>query len=115
MSAVRKRRGGLVDRGANGSISGPYMSLVDRTDKYIDLRGTQDHTVRKLNLVHKAAVVNTHLGKAIMHLYQLAEMTDGQTILSPLQMEAHGCTVMDSNTNGKQPYIQLPDGYCIPV
>ena len=45
-------------------------------------------------------------------------MPDGQTILAPLQMEAHGCTVMDStkaHNDGKQPYIQSPDGYRIPL
>ena len=91
------------------------MSIIDRTDKFIDLMGIEDHTVRKLNIVHTAAVVDTHLGKAIAHLYQAASMTDGQSILSPVQMEAHGCTVMDSNTNGKQPFIQSPDGYRIPI
>ena len=115
MNLSRKKRGCLVDRGANGSIAGRDMSIIDRTDKFIDLTGIEDHTVRKLNIVHTAAVVDTHLGKAIAHLYQAASMTDGQSILSPVQMEAHGCTVMDSNTNGKQPFIQSPDGYRIPI
>ena len=115
MASSRRNRGCLVDRGANGCIVGSDTSLVDRTDKYIDLTGIADHTVRKLNITHNAAVVDTHLGKAIAHIYQGASMTDGQTILSPIQMEAHDCVVMDGNTDGKQPYIQTPDGYRIPM
>ena len=108
-------RGGLVDRGANGCIIGSDMSIINRTDKFIDLTGIEDHTVRQLNIVQAAAVVKTHLGYAIAHVYQGASMPDGQSILSPIQMEAYGCTVLDSNTNGKQPYIESPDGYRIPM
>ena len=115
MASSRRNRGCLVDRGANGCIVGSDTSLVERTDKYIDLTGIADHTVRKLNITHNAAVVDTHLGKVIAHIYQGASMTDGQTILAPVQMEAHGCTVMDGNTDGKQPYIQTSDGYRIPM
>ena len=115
MASSRKKRGALMDRGANGCIIGADMSIIGRTDKFIDLTGIQDHTLRELNIVHGAAVVDSHLGKVIAHVYQGTSMTDGMTIMAPIQLEAHGCTVLDSNTNGKQPYLQSPDGYRIPM
>ena len=118
MAARKAKLGCLLDRGANGCIIGSDMTIVDRTDKFIDLTGIEDHTVRQLNIVHAACVVKTHLGDTIMHIYQGAYMPDGKTILSPIQMEAHGCTVVDTcmqQNDGKQPYVQSPDGYRIPL
>ena len=40
------RPGILVDRGANGCIAGRDASVVTRTDRFIDLTGVDDHTVR---------------------------------------------------------------------
>ena len=94
------------------------MSIVQRTDKCIDLTGIEDHTARELNIVHTACVVKTHLGDAILHIYQGAYMPDGKSIVSPLQLEAHGCTVVDKArglNGGEQPYIQSPDGYHFPL
>ena len=45
-------------------------------------------------------------------------LPDAKSILSPLQMEACGCTVMDKAAGvneGKQPYVQSPDGYHFPL
>ena len=44
----------LVDRGANGCIIGSDMTIVSGTNKYIDLTGIEDHTVRELNIAHAA-------------------------------------------------------------
>ena len=106
--------GSLADRGANGCIIGRDMSIISRTEKYIDLTGIQEHTVNELNLVHAAGVVETQLGPVIAHVCQGAHMPDGKTILAPIQMEAHGCTVVDKAkglNNGIQPYIQSREGY----
>ena len=45
-------------------------------------------------------------------------MPDAKSILSPLQMEACGCTVMDKAAGvneGEQPYVQSADGYRFPL
>ena len=45
-------------------------------------------------------------------------MPDAKSIISPLQLEAYGCTIMDKAralNGGEQPYIQTPDGYRIPL
>ena len=110
--------GSLADRGANGCIIGRDMSIISRTEKYIDLTGIQEHTVNELNLVHAAGVVETQLGPVIAHVCQGAHMPDGKTILAPIQMEAHGCTVVDKARGlnaGIQPYIQTHEGYRFPL
>ena len=95
MSSRANQKRCLVDRGANRCIIGSDMSIVSRTNKYIDLTSIEDHTVRELNIVHAACVAKTHLGVAILHVCQGAHMPDGKSILSPLQLESNGCTVVD--------------------
>ena len=112
------KRGCLVDRGANGCIIGSDMSIVTRTDRFIDLTGIEDHTVRELNIVHAACVAKTHLGYVIAHVYQGAYMPDGKSILAPLQIEANGGAVCDKSkkvNKGTQPYVQAADGHTIPL
>ena len=113
-----RKHGCLVDRGANGCIIGSDMTVLDRTDDFIDLTGIEDHTVRELNLVHAAFVAKTHLGEVIVHVYQGAYMPDGKSTLAPLQLEAHGGTVCDkakAANNGEQPHVQSYDGYRLPL
>ena len=113
-----RKRGCLVDRGANGCIIGSDMTVVERTDKYIDLTGIEDHTVRELNIVQATCVVNTHLGEVILHIYQGAYMPDGKSIIAPLQVEAYGGTVSDKAravNGGEQPYVQARDGHRFPL
>ena len=113
-----RKHGCLVDRGANGCIIGSDVTVLDRTDDFIDLTGIEDHTVRELNLVHAAFVAKTHLGEVIVHVYQGAYMPDGKSILAPLQLEACGGTVCDkakAANNGEQPCVQSYDGYRLPL
>ena len=105
--------GSLADRGANGCIIGRDMSIISRTEKYIDLTGIQEHTVNELNIVHAAGVVETQLGPVIAHVRQGTHVPDGKTILAPIQMEAYGCIVVDKAkglNDGIQPYIQSREG-----
>ena len=78
-----RKHGCLVDRGANGCIIGSDMTVLDRTDDFIDLTGIEDHTARELNLVHAAFVAKTHLREVIVHVYQGAYMPDGKSMLAP--------------------------------
>ena len=52
----------LVDRGANGGISGDDSRVIWRTKIYIDLSGVDDHTVRNLELVTAGGVVESNKG-----------------------------------------------------
>ena len=111
------RPGILVDRGANGCIAGRDASLVERTDRFIDLTGVDNHTVRQLNIVHAAYVIDSQLGPVIVHVPQAAFMPDAKSILSPLQLEAFGCTINDKaseHNHGEHPCVTSPDGYKFP-
>ena len=58
--ASNRRKGRcLVDRRANGCIIGSDMSIVDCTNKYIDLTGIKDHMVRELNIVNAAWILKS--------------------------------------------------------
>ena len=116
-SLLNIRPGILVDRGANGCIAGRDASLVERTDRFIDLTGVDNHTVRQLNIVHAAYVIDSQLGPVIVHVPQAAFMPDAKSILSPLQLEAFGCTINDKaseHNNGEHPCVTSPDGYKFP-
>ena len=108
----------LLDRGANGCVIGPNMHVGYRTTRYIDLIGLRDHTVQELNIAEGLAVVKSQQGNIIIHIRQGAVMSDGRTILSSLQLEAFGCSIVDKapmvNDNA-QPHIRSPEGYIIPL
>ena len=112
------KRGCLVDRGANGCIIGSNMTVLNRTGRFIDLTGIEDHTVRELAIVEAACVMESHRGNVIIHIHQGAYMPDGKSILAPLQLESYGCTVQDKAkqaNGGRQPYFQSKDGYRFPL
>ena len=93
------------------------MSLVAMSLHTIDLTGLKQHTVRALPLIHAACVLQSHLGPVVAHWYQMAHMPDDKTVISALQLEAHGCKVHDKakKITGEQPYVESPDGYKFPL
>jgi len=108
----------LIDRGANGSIAGRDMRVVERTMKTIDLSGIDDHTVKNLSIVTAGGVTKSSLGDIILIVHQAADMTrESKTILSVGQMESFGCKVYDQPfmVSNRTPYIQLPTGHRIPI
>jgi hypothetical protein len=72
----------LVDGGANGGIWGSDIGLAG-------------HKVNKLRIVMAQALVRTHKGDAIATFHQMALLGTGKSVLSCLQMEAHGANIND--------------------
>ena len=108
----------LIDRGANGSIAGRDMRVIEKTMKTIDLSGIDDHTVKNLSIVTAGGVTRSSLGDIILIVHQAADMTrESKTILSVAQMENYGCKVYDQppKVSHHTPYIQLPEGHRIPI
>jgi hypothetical protein len=106
----------LIDRGANGSIAGTDMKVIERSDRTIDLSGLDDHTVRNLPIVTAGGVVNTQAGEIIAIIHHCADMTnDSRTIISVPQLEAFGCAVDDKSTkiSGRTPSIVTQGGYIL--
>ena len=65
---LKKKEGGLVDRGANGGIAGRDTRVLHETTRTIDLSGVDDHTVRNLTIVTAGAVVRTQRGDVILRM-----------------------------------------------
>ena len=108
----------LADRGANGTIAGKGCRIGDRTDRYIDVTGIKDHTIQELNIVEALFVAKSTRGNMVVHCPESAHMPGAKTIIAPIQMEAHGCKVVDkppAANDGIQPYIETPDGYRFPL
>ena len=114
---VKKLLKALMDRGANGSILGGDVRIIDVYDTCIDLNGIDDHTVRNLQLGTGVAFIHTDHGPIIGYLHQGAIMRDGKTILSPGQMEHFGCQVHDKakGITGTDPFFQSPEGFKVPM
>ena len=110
--------GALADSGASGGIAGWDMSLVNGSEDYMDLIGLQEHTVRKMMIIHAAFVAEAQgYGLVICHMGQQAHMPDSKSVMSTIQMIAGGCKVFDrpKAVTGFQPYIESPDGYKFPL
>jgi hypothetical protein len=72
--------------------------------------------VSQLQIATAQALVSTHKGEAIATFHQMALLGKGKSILSCLQMEAHGADITDCSSllsGGKQ--LILIDGYQMPL
>jgi hypothetical protein len=113
----RCRFGALLDRGANGTIIGSDMRIIETTMKVVDLSGVDDHTVNNLRIVQAGAVTRTQWGEVIIIVNQGAFMPEGRTILSCIQLEHFKCHVNDKplRITKQQPCITTIEGYKIPM
>jgi hypothetical protein len=106
----------LVDCGGNGGICGTDMLVLEGSERFVDVVGLAGHTVSQLRIVTAQALVSTHKGDAIATFHQMALLGKGKSILSCLQMEAHGADINDRSRllpGGKQRI--LIDGYQLPL
>jgi hypothetical protein len=83
----------LVDRGANGGICGTDMLVLKGRKRFVDVVGLAGHKVSQLRIVTAQALVPTHKGDAIATFHQMDLLGKGKSILSCLQMEAHGAEI----------------------
>ena len=110
--------GSLIDRGANGGLSGDdVVVLASSTSQFADVRGIAGAEVTKIPLSTVAGVLQTTTGPVLGIFHQYAHYGQGHTLHSPLQLEAFGLDVRDTNVinRPKQQHIQTPDGYVIPL
>jgi hypothetical protein len=95
----------LVDRGANGGICGNDMHILEGSQRFVDVIGLAGHKVNQLQIVTSQALVTTHQGDAIATFHQMALLGKGKSMMSCLQMEAHGADINDRSRlvpGGKQ-------------
>lgn len=106
----------LVDRGANGGLSGNDVRTITKTTRQVNVQGIDQHQVTDRTIVTSCGYTESQRGPIIVILNQQADMGSGQTILSSPQMEAFGIKVDDRSTKaGGTQSITTPDGFCIPL
>ena len=116
--AVNSHRLSLIDRGANGGLSGDDVRVIaSSTTEFADVKGIAGAEVNDVPLSTVAGVIDTSGGRIIGIFHQYAHYGKGHTIHSPLQMEAFGLQVDDRSSalgkGGQQ--IVTPEGYIIPL
>ena len=67
-----KKRGSLVDRGANGGIIGSDARGTLQHQQRVDVTGIDNHELTALKMVDASAKVQSHRGEIIVILQQYA-------------------------------------------
>ena len=112
------RRDGLslVDRGANGGLTGRDARTLFKTTRHVNVEGIGNHQVIDIPIVTSAGYTESQRGPVIVIMNQHADMGRGHTILSSPQMEAFGCKVDDRSFKaGGTQSITTPDGFVMPL
>jgi hypothetical protein len=92
------------------------MLVLDGSEHFVDVVGLEEHKVSQLRIVTAQVLASTHKGDAIATFHQMALLGKGKSILSCLQMEAHGADINDRSKllPGGRERI-LSDGYQMPL
>jgi hypothetical protein len=99
----------LVYHGANGSLCGDDMLILERSERFLDVSGLGGHQIKQLRLVTAQALINSHKVPDIATFHQMANLGSGKIILSCIQMEHYGPLINDR-------LLQLPGGkQCITI
>ena len=110
--------GSLIDRGANGGLSGNDVRVLETsTTQFADVTGIAGASVKKAPLCTVAGVLQTQKGPIIGIFHQYAHYGEGNTLHSPLQLGDLGLEVDDHPKQlglGKQ-QITTPEGFVIPL
>ena len=77
----------LVDRGANGGLTGSDMGVIHKTHRKINIQGIDNHEVTGLDVVAAATLLNTSQGKVIGIFNEYACVEKGSSIHSSGQLE----------------------------
>ena len=110
---VSSNHGALVDRGANGGISGNDVRIITTSTRRVDVSGINNHELTHLPIVTAGGVVSSQRGEIIIILNQYAHLHSGKTILSSIQMESFGNKVDDCSIriDANAQSITTNDGY----
>jgi hypothetical protein len=70
----------LVNCGANGGICGEDMSVLEGSERFVDVFGLAGHKFSQLCIVTAQALVSTHKGNAIAKFHQMALLGKDKSI-----------------------------------
>ena len=106
----------LVDRGANGGLSGADMRVIRTAPRKTYIVGIDDHEMTGLNVVTAATLLNTKRGPIIGVSHEYTHLGKGRSIHAACQMEWFNCQVDDrSKLVGGAQSIQTSEGCVIPL
>ena len=114
----RSKTKGLVDRGANGFVTGCDTRIIERNvgNPMVHIEGIDNHRMNDIPITTSGGVIQTHKGPAIGIVRNAAHTGTGRSILSCIQMEAFGIDVGDRAISlGGTQRIKTPEGYVIPI
>ena len=108
--------GSLLDRGANGGLTGSDVRILERTGRTVSVSGIDNHELPGLDIVTCAALLHTNHGKVVLIMHEYAYYGRGNTIHSPGQIEwfQNTCDDKSFHVGGKQ-VITFLDGYSTPL
>ncbi len=101
--ASSRKKGSLIDRGANGGVAGSDTRVIERhAHRTVDVRGIDNHEIiTSIPIVTAGAVARSQPGDAILIMHQYAyHPQQGRLIHSPCQFES-----LANDGNGKLIHI----------
>ena len=112
----KKRKGSLVDRGANGGVAGDDVRIINKSLRTVDIQGLDNHQIKSVPIVTAGGVMQTQNGDVIVILHQYAYHGKGKTIHSSGQLEWYKNDVNEKSVKvGGYQHLQTIDGYTIPI
>jgi hypothetical protein len=107
----------LIDRGANGGVTGSDTRLIDKSLHSVHIQGIDDHMIKDVPIGTVGTVVNTQCGEVIAIMHQYAYTGKGSTIHSSSQLEWCGNDINNHSIkiDGGRQRLTTPDGYVIPI
>jgi hypothetical protein len=85
-----KRRGALVDRGANGGIAGDDTRVIHKHLRKVDVTGIDNHKMTDLQIVDTASwTMSNTKGPVILIFHQYAYHGSGRSIHSAIQLKQY--------------------------
>ena len=114
--AKETKHGCLVDRGANGGLTGSDVGVQSTSSRKCTVTGIDYHEIPGLDLVHCAALAQTNHGIVNLIMNEYAFYGRGHSIHSSGQLEWYRNTVDDKSVQvGGQQRIVTIDGYSMPL
>lgn len=91
------RTGSLIDRGANGSIAGSDVCIIETNDPphTVNVCGIDNHELNNIPIVTCAGVVTSHKGPLTLIMNQYASIGKGHSIHASPQLEHHDNIIDD--------------------
>ena len=107
----------LVDRGANGRVSGNYLRAMSKyPDRTIDSRAIDNHEITSMPLVTAGGVELPTSGELIVIMHQHACHGNNKTINSSPRIDYHKKIVDDRSMKvGSSQHITTLDNYKLPM